>query len=148
MIKCRSECPLEKFDGCCVCCPERDNCPELCEEVGNYENCENMVDEEKALVNFQNQQLATIKKIAEICTEKKKLEALEKQMKDNLKEAMEHFGVTKFDSDILKITYIAEGVKKSIDSTKLKKELPEIAEKYTKTSKVSSYIKVEVKSNE
>lgn len=148
MIKCKSECPLEKFDGCCVQCPDRDNCPELCEEVGLYEHCTNAVDEEKALVNFQNQQLATIKKIAEICTQKKQLEALEKEMKDKLKEAMEQFGVTKFDSDILKITYVAEGVKKSIDSTKLKKEHPDVAEKYTKISKVSSYIKVEVKSNE
>lgn len=148
MIKCKSECPLEKFDGCCVQCPDRDDCPELCEEVGHYEHCTNAVDEEKALVNFQNQQLATIKKIAKICTQKKQLEALEKEMKDKLKEAMEQFGVTKFDSDILKITYVAEGVKKSIDSTKLKKEHPDVAEKYTKISKVSSYIKVEVKSNE
>lgn len=148
MIKCRSKCPLEKFDGCCVCCPDRDGCPELCEEATNYENCISAIDEEKALVNFQNQQLETIKKIAEICTQKKQLEAFEKEMKDSLKEGMEQFGITKFDSDILKITYIAEGVKKSIDSTKLKKELPDIAEQYTKTSKVSSYIKVEVKSNE
>lgn len=148
MIKCRSKCPLEKFDGCCVCCPDRDDCPELCEEVANYENCISAIDEEKALVNFQNQQLETIKKIAEICTQKKQLEAFEKEMKDSLKEAMEQFGITKFDSDILKITYVAEGIKKSIDSTKLKKELPDIAEQYTKTSKVSSYIKVEVKSNE
>lgn len=148
MIKCKNKCPVEKFEGCCVQCPDRDDCPEVCELSADYESCKDSIDEEKALVNFQNQQLAIIKKIADICTQKKQLETAEKEMKDKLKEAMEKFGITKFDNDLVKISYVAEGVKKSIDSAKLKKELPEVAEKYTKASKVSSYIKIEVKNNE
>jgi len=40
------------------------------------------------------------------------------------------------------ITCVAPTTKTSIDSTKLKKEMPEIAEKYSKTSTVSGYVKI------
>ena len=58
---------------------------------------------------------------------------------------MEKYGVKKFESDILNITYVAESVATSIDSAKLKKLHPDIAEECSKVSKKSAYIKVEVK---
>ena len=147
IIKCNNECPLEKFEGCCHSCPDFEGCSDACES--NPETCgEATFDEEAGLVTFKEQQLAVLKQIADLVTAKKKLEEQEKELKDKLKEAMEKYGVKKFDSDILKITYIAETTATSIDSAKLKKKYPAIADECSKTSKKSAYIKVEVKDGE
>jgi len=144
MIKCNNECPLGKFDGCCHSCPDIETCKDACES--NPETCgEATFDEETGLVAFKEQQLSVLQQIADLITTKKKLEEQEKELKDKLKEAMEKYGVKKFDSDILKITYIAETTTTSIDSAKLKKKYPAIAEECSKTSKKSAYIKVEIK---
>lgn len=147
MTKCKNECPVGKFDGCCHCCPEFGKCEDECSEVP--ETCgESTMDEETAIATFQEQQLAVIQQIADICTQKKALEAAEKEMKDKLKEAMEVHGIKKFESDILNITYIAATSSTSIDSAKLKKKYPDIANECSKTSAKSAYIKVEVKGGE
>lgn len=144
MIKCKNTCPMDKFDGCCMECPEK-KCENACEE--HPSSCGNSINEDTALTDFKTQQLTTIRKIAEICTTKKHLEAQEADMKKQLKEAMEKYGITHFENELLKISYVNQGVRKSIDSTKLKKELPDVAEKYIKSSVTSSYIKIEVKDN-
>lgn len=144
MIKCNNECPLEKFDGCCHSCPDIETCKDACES--NPETCgEATFDEETGLVAFKEQQLSVLQQIADLITAKKKLEEQEKELKDKLKEAMEKYGIKKFDSDILKITYIAETTATSIDSAKLKKKYPAIAKECSKTSKKSAYIKIEIK---
>lgn len=147
MIKCENSCPLEKFDGCCACCPEKDGCSERCSEVP--EECGTATfDEETALATFQTKQVAVLKKIASVVSMKKQCEEQEKELKDQLKKAMEEYGVKKFESNILNITYVAETTSTSIDSTKLKKLHPEIAAECSKTLKKSSYIKVEVKAGD
>ena len=144
MIKCNNECPLGKFDGCCHSCPDIEICKDACES--NPETCgEATFDEETGLVTFKEQQLAVLQQIADLVTAKKQIEAKEKELKNKLKEAMEKFNIKKFDSDILKITYIAETTATSIDSAKLKKKYPAIADECSKTSNNSAYIKVEVK---
>ena len=144
MIKCNNECPLEKFEGCCHCCPHIAGCEEVCES--EPKTCgEATFDEETGLVAFKEQQLSVLQQIADLITTKKKIEAQEKELKDKLKEAMEKYSVKKFDSDILKITYVAATTATSIDSAKLKKKYPAIAEECSKTSNKSAYIKVEVK---
>lgn len=143
MIKCNNECPLGKFDGCCHSCPDIKTCKDACES--NPNTCgEATFDEETGLVAFKEQQLSVLQQIADLITTKKKLEEQEKKLKDKLKEAMEKYGIKKFDSDILKITYIAETTATSIDSAKLKKKYPAIADECSKTSKKSAYIKVEI----
>lgn len=147
MIKCKNSCPLEKFEGCCHCCPDFEQCNDKCPEFPNI--CgESTFDEESGLVALEQQQMAVITRIADICMTKKKLEALEKDLKDKLKEAMEQYGVKSLDNDILKITYIAATTANFIDSAKLKKLHPDIAAECTKTSAKSAYIKVEVKGGE
>ena len=147
MIKCKNSCPLGKFDGCCHCCPEKDTCSDVCSE--QFDSCgEAVFDEESGLVALEQQQMAVIQQIADICTAKKKLEAQEKELKDKLKEAMEQYSVKSLDNDILKITYIAATTATSVDSAKLKKLHPDIAAECTKTSAKSAYIKVEVKGGE
>jgi hypothetical protein len=144
MIKCNNECPLKKFEGCCHSCPHIEECTEACES--EPKTCgEAIFDEETGLMTFQEQQVAVLQQIADLVTAKKKIEAQEKELKDKLKEAMEKYSVKKFDSDILKITYVAATTATSIDSAKLKKKYPVIAKECSKTSKKSAYIKVEVK---
>ncbi len=147
MIKCENSCPLEKFEGCCACCPEKDGCRERCDESPEKCRCSTF-DEETALATFQSQHIAVLKQIASVVNMKKQCEAQEKELKDQLKKAMEEYGVKKFESDILNITYVAETTSTSVDSAKLKKLYPKIAEECSKTSKKSSYIKVELKEGE
>lgn len=146
MIKCKNKCPYEKYDGCCIGCADRETCDEVCEQAVNVDKCEDVIfDEESAMIEFGNQQLAVLQKIATVVNMKKQCEEQEKELKDQLKQAMEKYGVKKFESDILNITYVAESVATSIDSAKLKKLHPDIAEECSKVSKKSAYIKVEVK---
>lgn len=144
MIKCTNECPNNESNGCCFECPKKDNCTDACD--GKPEECgQATYDESAGLVAFQEKSLATIQAICDICTQKKQLEEQEKALKDQIKQAMENFGVKKFESDFLNITYIGETTAVSIDTTKLKKLHPDIAEECSKTSVKSAYIKVEVK---
>lgn len=149
MIKCKNSCPEGRFEGCCVQCPERESCYDVCKQTINYAKCINVIiDEETGLTEFKNQQLQVLQQIATVVKMKKQCEDQEKELKDKLKQAMERFGVKKFESDILNITYVAPSTSTSIDSAKLKKNYPEIAAECFKTSKKSSYIKVEVKNND
>ena len=138
---------MEKFDGCCACCPERDACDDRCEHLPEQCGCA-IFDEESGLTTFQNQQLQVLQKIASVVRMKKECEEQEKELKDKLKQAMEQCGVKKFESDVLNITYIAPSEATSIDSAKLKKKYPDIAKECSKVSKKSSYIKVEVKAGD
>ena len=147
MIKCQNSCPLGKFEGCCYSCPEMQTCKESCSEVPEQCQCSTF-DEESGLAVFEQKQIAVLQQIASIVRIKKQCEEQEKELKDQLKQAMEEYGVKKFESDILNITYVAESTATSIDSTKLKKLYPKIAEECSKTSKKSAYIKVEVKEGE
>lgn len=146
MIKCKNSCPNGKFEGCCAQCPERKSCSEVCEQTINYSQCTDaIIDEETGLVEFKNQQLQVLQQIANVIKMKKQCEEQEKGLKDKLKQAMEKFNVKKFESDVLNLTYVAEAISTSIDSAKLKKKYPEIAEECSKSVKKSSYIKVSVK---
>lgn len=149
MIKCKNSCPKGKFEGCCVQCPERETCSDVCEQAVNYQDCADAIfDEETALATFKSQSVAVLEKIAAVVNMKKQCEEQEKTLKDQLKQAMEQYGVKKFESDILNITYVAESTATSIDSAKLKKLHPDIAQECSKVSKKSAYIKVEVKGGE
>ena len=146
MIKCSEKCPKGKDEGlCCISCSEHDTCDDVCEQAAEYEGCEYAVNEETALVDFEKAQLTVLEKISTIINMKKQCEEQEKQLKDEIKAAMEKYGIKKFESSVLNITYVAESEVTSIDSSKLKKLHPDIAAECSKTSKRSSYIKVEAK---
>ena len=66
-------------------------------------------------------------------------------MKEMLITAMEACHLKSWDNNLIKITYVAPTTRKSIDSTRLKKEKPDIAEEYTKESKVSASVRITVK---
>ena len=147
MIKCKNNCPLGKFDGCCQCCPENQTCPEVCgEEPGT---CEDVIfDEESGLQAFQNSQLAILNAIASLTAHKKAIEEQEKTMKAALYEAMIRFGVKKFESDVLNITLVEPTTATSIDGAKLKKNYPDIAAECSKTTSKAGYVKITLKAGE
>lgn len=113
MIKCENACPRGKFDGCCHKCPDFHTCPDSCQENPNA--CGSATfDEETALQEFKNTQLATLNAIASLTAHKKAIEEQEKEMKAKLYEAMVKFGVDKFESDVLNLT-LEETITKIID---------------------------------
>lgn len=150
MIKCKNECenPEINFQGCCQVCPDRDSCEYACE--ADPANCgESIIEdgnEEQSLAVFQETHLGVLNSIADLIRAKKDLEAKEADLKVKLQEAMEAYGIKKFSSDILNITYVAATKAESIDSTKLKAKYPQIAAECVKVSNRKAYIKVEVKS--
>lgn len=147
-IKCKQPgCPKE-YDFCCFECEEQKNCESKCDL--KPENCNNseITSDEKSLQIFKNANIDVINKIAEITIRKKEIEEQEKDMKECLLEAMEKYGITKFETDTIRITYYAPSTATTIDSTKLKKEQPKIAQKYSKISNKKSYIKIEAKAGD
>ena len=151
MIKCRqitsgeATTPTCGQNICCFCCDRKDSCEEVCGDADMAHDCPDAFDEEAALVTMKKDAAAVIKAIAALTIQKKKIEEQEKEMRVQLIKAMEQYGVKKFESDSVTFTYTAPTVRNSIDSTKLKKELPDVAAKYMKTSNVSASVKIEVK---
>lgn len=74
----------------------------------------------------------------------KAMKEREKALKDGLLELMRDAGVKKWQSDSLTLTYVAPTTRKSLDSTKLKKDYPEIYAECMKESNVSDSIKITI----
>lgn len=147
MISCKNVCPLAKFNGCCWSCPHFEGCPEACEE--KPAQCREAVfDEETGLQVFKESQLDTLNAIASLTMHKKAIEEQEKAMKAALYEAMEKYGVKKFESDVLNLTMVYPTTSTSVDSAKLKKKYPEIFAECSKTTTKSGYVKITLKDGE
>lgn len=67
---------------------------------------------------------------------------------ETLIETMEKSGVKKFENDDLSITYVAPYERETIDSKKLKVDLPDVAKKYTKVSTIKASVKITLKNKE
>lgn len=85
-----------------------------------------------------------VKQIVEFEKEKLKMDLIQKEVKEKLKEAMEQNNVVKLDLGELKVSYRSPSTRTTIDSKKLKEDLPDIYEEYSKTSNVSSSISMSV----
>jgi predicted phage-related endonuclease len=132
---------------CCGTCEHRHTCDEVCTEVDKYEpqNCPDAEVITTDLTLFQSNAIAIMHEIAELDRQKKLLEVKDKAVRQELQEAMDKYGVKKFENDILKITYVEPTTRTTIDSARLKKELPAVAEKYTKISQVKGSVRIDVK---
>lgn len=69
-------------------------------------------------------------------------EMMEKELKQELRQAMEEYGIKKWSNDYFQATYIGETERTSVDTKRLKEELPDIAEEYSRTSKVKPSVRV------
>ena len=80
--------------------------------------------------------------IAKLDARKKKYEQDRDELKAALLAEMEEKGVKTFETDNIRLTYVAPSTRAVIDSARLKKELPEIAEQYTKTSETKASLRI------
>ena len=103
------------------------------------------------LVKVENGQVVVAQEIVnQIVNFKKemlKMELLEKQLKEEIKEAMEKNGIIKWTSpnEELEVTYRKPSTRTTLDSKRLKEELPDIYEEYSKVSEVASSVTITVK---
>lgn len=144
MLKCKIAIESEnECQKCCMHCDKRNDCEDVC---GNMEEgCEEAVGEETELDVMSSAVPDVLRAITDITVQKKKLEEQEKLMKKKLQEAMEQHGIKSFENEHVKFLYVAPTTKTTIDSKKLKEELPEIAQQYSKVSSVSASVRITVK---
>ena len=150
MIYCRSQgvedCP-RKLDICCATCEHRVGCEFACN--ADYIYAPNTCPDAEAfggeVVPFESAGAVAIQKISTLMRLKKELEDQEKQLKEQLVKAMEAYGIKSFENDLIKMTYVAPTTRSTIDSTKLKKDHPDIVQQYTKISDVAASVRVTVK---
>ena len=147
-IKCKIEnadCPHD-LDICCGTCGFKDNCGNRCEACGgDIQKCPDAEVITDELIQFKSSVPDTIQRITDLIKLKKQLDDQEKELKSTLVKAMEHYGVKSFENDLIKMTYVAPTTRSSIDGAKLKKDHPDIARQYVKTSNVAAFVKVELK---
>ena len=98
-----------------------------------------LVKVENGTITIVPEELQRLKQYQEI---KLKAEMLEKEIKQQLLIAMENNGIKKWSNDVFNAIYVAETQRTSIDTKRLKEELPDIAEEYSKTSNVKSSVRV------
>jgi hypothetical protein len=130
-------------DICCCYCPDNSICEEACHD--DHTACGEFIQEETELQVMQSAVPEAIRIITDITIQKQKLEEQEKLMRKKLIEAMETYGVKKFENAQIAFTYVAPTTRTSIDSTKLKKKYPAIAEECSKVSNVSASVKITIK---
>jgi DNA (cytosine-5)-methyltransferase 3A len=145
MIKCKQAMESSSCgkDCCCLECEQKDVCKDVCNELST--DCEDAFTEENSLAVLKSEAAEIINTVANLTLQKKQLEEQEKEMRLQLQAAMEKYGVKSFENDKVKFVYVAPTVRSTIDSKKLKAEMPEVAEKYSKTSNVSASVKITVK---
>lgn len=80
------------------------------------------------------------KKLIEFEKRKIEIEVLKEKLKEELKEVFENVDGCNIVDDVISIKYSKPSQRTTIDSTRLKKELPDIYEEYAKTTQVSSSI--------
>ena len=137
------------MDCCCYDCKQAKNCKDRCptyDELGKkvLTECEELEQVEE-VVTLDQKVPQAIKAMTDLLTQQKAIEKQVDDMREVIKTAMEQYDVKSFENDNIKMTYIAPTERKSIDSTRLKKEHPEIAEAYQKVSPVKASVKIEIK---
>lgn len=68
--------------------------------------------------------------------------------KEKVIKAMEENGISKYEDDMIRITYVAPVTKVSVDGAKLKKELPNIASKYQKITTTKASVRMTLKEDD
>lgn len=86
-----------------------------------------------------------IELVQRIRENKRKAEEDEALLKEAMLTAMKNNNVVKFESDQFNAQIIAATTRKSLDSTRLKKELPDIYEEFSKVSEVKESLRLTIK---
>ena len=89
--------------------------------------------------------LAIQNELKELKARKEQLEAQEAEFKEFLISKMEEAGVKQIDNDYFKITYVEPSTRETIDSKRLKKEMPEIAAQFLTSTEVKASVRITLK---
>lgn len=89
--------------------------------------------------------LRTEGEMANLAAKTAELKAVRDAIYAKLYESLSKAKVKSIDRGAYKVTVVAPSVRESIDSARLKKEMPEVAEKYMKTSEVKGGVRVTIK---
>ena len=145
MLKCKEyACDTHEDNRCCFECADYKTCIDRCELVpATCGFTEEVQTTDIAL--FQNKAMVVMQTIVNLDQQKKILEERDKAVRKQLQEFMDQYGIKKFENDLLKITYVEPTVRSTIDTKKLKEELPAVAEKYSKISQVKGSVRIDVK---
>ena len=138
-----AECPKD-LNICCYTCEDREGCRFGCRD-GCPETCEDRQEVADEVIAFQSAIPEVITQITNLIRMKKSLDDQEKLLKQELVKAMERCDIKSFENDNIKMVYVAPTTRTTIDSTRLKKEHPDIAEQYSKVSEVSASVRVTLK---
>lgn len=116
------------------------------EEIERLLECERKGEIYKQEVVVTEDRLAQLVQLKydmdELDRQKKEIDRQVSEITDTVKDLMRTKGIKTFENDLVKITYVAPTTRESIDSKKLKAELPDIAAKYTKTSDVKDSVRI------
>lgn len=120
-----------------------------------FEEVERLMECERNGEIYQSKELMTTKETEQLLQVEQYISDLEKVLKEaqqqrdtmrqQLLDAMEQHGVNKIDTEKMTITYVAPTTRSTIDSARLKKEQPEVAAQYVKTSNVKASLKITIK---
>lgn len=103
----------------------------------------------KSMIKLENGEYGlvsdAINTIVEIEKQIKDLKALQDSYKENLLKEMEENNVLKVDTEKLLISYVAPSTRETLDSKKLKEDLPDIYDLYVKFTDVKSSLRIKVK---
>lgn len=83
-------------------------------------------------------------KIADFERKVKEIKDAEEKLKNAIKEEMVSKGVIKLETSDLTINYVEATTRETLDTKKLKEELPDIYDAYVKISEVKSSVRVKV----
>ena len=101
------------------------------------------------LVRYENEKLVVAKdftkKYAQFQKQVAKMDLEVKKVKEALKQVMEEHNLTGYEDDYIKVSYRKSSERATVDSKRLKNELPDIYLEYAKVSPVSSSVSIEAK---
>lgn len=88
---------------------------------------------------FESKHMLLMANVAQHIQQEKLLKEQTAKLKEDLGKAMDEFGIKSIDNDLLKITRTAASTSKSLDTTRLKNEEPELfAELMTDYPKITN----------
>lgn len=121
-------------------------------EVENLLDCERYGEKyeyQAYIQSFENDAIAELveieKVIKHIEEQKKEAEAQAYKLRGYIMKAMQENDIKAFENERIKLTYVEPTTRTAIDSARLKADMPEIAEKYAKTSQVKASLRITLK---
>ena len=101
------------------------------------------------VVLFEQNQLDVMRKLSELNAEKKRIDALDAELRDKLVKAMDDYGIVNFKNDYVSITKVDATESVSVDLKALEKAEPHcykgLIEDYPKVTKKKAYVRITVK---